>query len=289
MAASVPEMTPEQLRIREDRRWAERMRTGRATPAGVWDDDLDKWQGAGYISTFHEDYEGYKVIVCRSPWLSWNVYVQVPAGHIANAVTHYDFFNRNQDGMMPAPFELSYGGASAAPLPIRMEGGGGAIFGFDHCYQSRDLMPRHPGPFGPAAVFTTREMAKEEGVQLMKYFFAVNRDNVPSILRSATNYCEQCCEFKHEKTTLVEGKNCCTDCVPAARKEAVDARIAAADARKMPYELERERAAVRASEAAAANKGDAANAGAIYAAMMAKKRAGKGKGGGGGGKKGGRK
>lgn len=272
-------LTPEQLRVRQDRHWNERMRYGLQTPDGPWDDDLDRWQAAGYIFSFEGDYKDYKVIVARSPWLSWNVYVQVPAGHIANAVTHYDFFNRNQDGLMPAPFELTYGGVSAAPLPVRVDGGG-AIFGFDHGYQSRDLMPRWPQPHAPGAVFTTREMAKEEGVQLMKYFYHVGADRVSSVLRSPTNYCEQCCEFKHEKTMLVEGKHCCEECVPAARKEAVDARIAAADAGNW-VKKEAERKVAVASAGAVAAKGDAANAGAIYAAMMAKK---KGKGGGKGGR-----
>jgi hypothetical protein len=281
----MPEMTAEQLRVREDRRWDERMRYGLQTPAGPWDDDLDKYQANGYVASGDGQYEGFDVIICRSPWKSWNVYVQVPVGHIANSVTHYDFFNRLQDGMMPAPFELTYGGVSAKRLPVRVEGKG-AIFGFDHCYQSRDLMPRWPQPQAPGAVFTTHEMAMAEGIQLMKYFHHIGTERVPSILRSARNYCEHCCEFKHEKTTLVEGKHVCPTCVPAARKEAADARIAAADASNW-VKQEADRKVAMAGAGAAAAKGDAANAGAIYAAMMAKKRAGKSKGG--GGKKGGRK
>lgn len=275
-------MTPEQLRIREDRHWNERMRYGLQTPAGPWDDDLDKWQSPAYIFSFDGERKDYKVIVKRSPWLSWNVYVEVPKSHIAAAVTHYDFFNRNQDGLVPAPFKLTYGGSRAIPLRI-VYTQTGVLFGFDHTWQGRDLMPRWTKPQAPGAVFTTREMAKAEGVRLIDYFIHVGTDRVSSVLRSARNYCQHCCEFKHEKTTLVEDKDCCEECVPAARKEAVDARIAAADANNW-VKKEAERKVAVASAGAAANKGDAANAGAIYAAMMAKK---KGKGGK-GGKKGGR-
>ena len=248
-----------------------------------WTSDLASWPAAGYVFSFEGDYKDYKVILCRSPWKSWNVYVQVPAGHIARAATHYSFFNINQDGCMPAPFELTYGGVSAAPLPlpIKVDDVSG-IFGFDHCWQGRDLMPTWPMPQAPGAVFTTREMAKEEGVKLMKYFHFVGKERVSNILRCPRYFCEQCHEFHHEETKLVEGKQSCAECEEAVRKEARDIRIAVADASNYVKQRQ-ERAVAVASAGAAANKGDAANASAIYAAMMAKKK-GKGKG----GKKGGR-
>jgi hypothetical protein len=267
-------LTPEQIRTREDRHWNERMRYGLQTPAGPWDDDLDKWQSPAYIFSLDGERKDYKVIVNRSPWLSWNVYVEVPKGHIAAAVTHYDFFNENRDGMMPAPFKLTYGGWRATPLPITYKPTG-VLFGFDHTWQGRDLMPRWTKPQSPAAVFTTREMAKAEGERLLDYFIDVGKERVSNILRyDALDFCDQCFLF-HKETTLVEGKHCCEDCVPVARKEAVEARIAAADAGNWKKQ-EAERKVAVASAGAVAAKGDAANASAIYAAMMAKKKGKKG-------------
>ncbi len=247
---------------RECRHRNEYYRYGKATPAGPWDDDLDNYQEPRY----EEEVDGgYKVILRRSQWLSWNGYVKLPSDHPCYNVSHYEFFNRLPEGVPKPPMELSYGSHKEP-----------GVFGFDHTWQGRDFMPRWPFAQAPGHTFSTYEMVREECIKLMKYFHDLKnydlKNHAPPM-----NYCEQCCEFCTKLTKVVEGKMCCAACESEVRKEAVDARIAAADARKMPYERERERAAVRASEAVAANKGDAANAGAIYAAMMAKKK-GKGKG-----------
>ena len=250
---------------RECRRSNEFYRYGKATPSGPWDDDLDAYQSPRYVCNGQDDYAAYKVILRRSPWLSWNGYVKLPSDHPCYNVGHYEFFKRLPEGVPEPPMELTYGGHKEP-----------GVFGFDHTWQGRDLMPRWPSPQAPGATFSTYEMVRAEGIKLMKYFHDL-KNHAEAINAQPKHYCEQCCEFSAEATKVVEDKVCCAACESEVRKEAREIRIAVADRYNYAKQDTEHKIAVAGSKAVAA-KGDAANAGAIYAAMMAKKKKSKGKG-----------
>lgn len=253
----------EKERWHENRRFSERIRYGRATPKGPWDEDLTMYQSSSYR---WDNVKGFTVYVRRSPWLSWNGYVKLPADHILNAVSHYNFFERLPEGVPEPPMPITYGGHNEP-----------GVFGFDHTWQGRDLMPRWPMPQAPCATFKDRKTVYEECVALLDWFNTIATDHADAIKAMPKHYCEQCCEFFHEPTKVAEDKLCCGPCEAEVRKEAREIRIAVADQHN--YAKQKTERTIKAEGArTVANKGDMANAGAIYAAMMAKKKK-KGKGG----------
>jgi hypothetical protein len=239
---------------------------GSKTPAGVWDEDLDKYQSRSYIC---DGPEGYKIILRRSTWLSWNGYVKLPSDHPCYNVGHYGFFNRLPEGVPKPPMELTYGSYKER-----------GVFGFDHTWQGRDLMPRWPFAQAPGHTFSTYEMVQEECKMLVSYFQElVNHTEAinAQLKHYYVHYCEQCYEFCTKLTKLVEGKMCCAACESEMRKAELEPPITVAD--RYNYAKKNTECAISAAGSkAVAAKGDAANAGAIYAAMMAKKKKGKGKG-----------
>ncbi|NDE17639.1 hypothetical protein EBZ80_22205 [bacterium] len=239
---------------------------------------------AGRIVSFAAPYDNYKVLVRRSMWLSTLIYVQLPRDHPLVG-RHYSFLNeRRPEGIPAPPFELTYGGEKESN-----------IYGFDHCSEGRDLMPRWPKPQNPSAVYTTWDKAKEEGEALMKYFWLLaNREKYRTLIEAAPKYyCNYCCEWSNEATTPIGDKRSCASCAADAHAEEreilaavyasgsyVPSAGACVNYTKRAAERKKDeatRAVTVASASAASNKGDAANAGALYAAMMAKKK-GKGKG-----------
>ena len=243
------------------RRNSERLCFGKATPRGVWDEDLAMYWENAYR---WDNVKGFTVYTRRSPWLSWNGYVKLPADSILNAVSHYTFFERLPEEVPKPPMPITYGSPKEP-----------GVFGFDHTWKGKDLMPRWPMPQGPAATFKDRKTVYDECVALTDWINTIEADHADTIKAMPKNYCEQCCEFFHQPTKIAEDKLCCGPCEAEVRKEAREIRIAVTDQHN--YVKQKTKRTVAAEGArATANKGDAANAAAIYAAMMAKKK-GKGK------------
>jgi len=246
------------------RRNSERLCYGKATPKGPWDEDLTMYDRNAYR---WDCADGYTIYTRRSPWLSWNGYVKLPAGHPLLGINHYTFFEQLEGyGIPRSPVRITYGGHKEP-----------GVFGFDHTHEYMDLMPRWSPAQSHHATFSGRKKVYEECVELMNWFKPIATDHAEAIKEMPKHYCEQCCEFFHEPTKVAEGKLCCGSCELAVRKEAREIRIAVSD--RYNYAKQKNERAV-ASEGArtVANKGDAANAGAIYAAMMAKKKKSKSKG-----------